>query len=130
LDSPQYAGAAPAANQQVGGVTRSGLAVHPPDHGQTLASALLDMPEHAAEFHGFVGLRDGSKSEGCTFIVEANGVEVVRESMIPGEWREVTADLAPWVGQTVLLSLITDADGSFSFDWAVWGEPTLRERQP
>jgi hypothetical protein len=130
LVSPQYAGAAPVANQQVAGVSRDGIAAHPPDHGQTLASLLLDLPAQPAEFHAFLGLRDGSKSEGCSFIVEANGVEVLREAMLPGAWREVTADLAPWAGKTVFLSLVTDSDGYFGFDWAVWGEPVLRERRP
>jgi hypothetical protein len=128
LVAPQYAGAAPASGQTVGGVTRSGLAAHPPDHGQTIASLLLDLPAQPAEFHAYIGLRDGSKSEGCVFIVEANGVEVMRQRITPGEWHEVTADLAPWAGKTTLLSLITDSDGPHYFDWAVWGEPVLRAK--
>jgi hypothetical protein len=128
LISPQYAGAAPAANQKAGNVSRSGIAAHPPDHGQTIADLLLELPAQAAELHAYVGLREGSKSEGCLFIVEANGVEVARQRITPGAWHELTADLAPWAGKTTLLALVTDSDGSFFFDWAVWGEPVLRAK--
>jgi hypothetical protein len=128
LASPQYAGAVPVADQSVGGVSRNGLSAHPPDHGQTIASLLLDLPTQPAEFHSFIGLRDGSKSEGCVFLVEANGTQLVRERILPGEWHEVAADLALWAGKTVMLSLTTDSDGPHYYDWAVWGEPLLRAK--
>jgi hypothetical protein len=128
LDAPQYAAAAPATDQSVGGVSRNGIFAHPPDHGQTIASLLLDLPPQPAEFHSFIGLRDGSKSEGCVFLVEANGTQVLRERILPGEWHEVAADLAPWAGETVMLSLTTDSDGSHYYDWAVWGEPELHAK--
>jgi hypothetical protein len=127
LDSPQYAGAHPGEGT-VGGVTRPGLAAHPPDRGRTIADLHLALPDQPAEFHSFVGLRDGSKSEGCLFIVEANGQELARELMVPGEWHELTGDLTPWAGKTAILSLVTDSVGSFYFDWANWGDPTIRAR--
>lgn len=129
LLAPQYAGAAPAGGQTVGGVMRSGLAAHPPDHGQTISSLLLALPDQPAEFHSYIGLRDGSKSDGCIFIVAANGAELVRRCITPGEWHEVKADLSAWAGKTILLSLVTDSNGSHYYDWAVWGEPVLRERR-
>jgi len=128
LSAPLHGSAAPAKAQRVGGLARDGIAVHPPDHGQTLASLLLDLPDESAEFHAFVGLRDGSKSEGCSFIVEANGVEILREHVVPGEWHEVIGDLAPWAGKVVLLSLITDSEGPYNYDWAAWGDPVVRPK--
>ncbi len=127
LDAARYAGASPGEGT-VAGVTRSGIAAHPPDHGRTIADLLLALPDQPAEFRGFAGLREGSKSEGCLFIVEANGQELARELMLPGEWQELSADLSPWAGKMVILSLITDSDGGHYFDWAHWGEPTIRTR--
>ena len=45
--------------------------------------------------------------------------------MLPGKWEEITADLAPWAGKPIVLSLGTDSEGPFNFDWAIWGEPRV-----
>jgi hypothetical protein len=127
LDSPQYASAAPGEGI-VGGVARKGLATHPPNQGQTIAAYPMVLPGQPAEFHCFVGLNEGSKSDGVDFIVEANGVEVSRQRMKPGAWREMSADLTPWAGKPVVVSLVTDSAGPFTFDWARWGEPLLRAK--
>lgn len=127
LESPQHAAAHPG-SATVGGVERSGVFAHPPDHGRTVIDLPLRLPAQAADLHCYVGLRDGSKSDGVIFIVEANGSELAREIMLPGEWREVTCDLSPWAGKPLVLTLTTDADGSHYYDWACWAEPTLRPR--
>ncbi|MGQ9729697.1 MAG: DUF6259 domain-containing protein [Candidatus Zipacnadales bacterium] len=126
LDNPQYATAQRVAEQVVGGTPRAGLSIHPPDHGRTVVDLLVQLPAEPAEFHSYVGLRDGSKSDGVLFRVEANGVELAAERLVPGEWDKLTADLSLWAGKIVLLSLVTDAQGSFSYDWAAWGEPLIR----
>ncbi|NCQ32559.1 MAG: hypothetical protein GW802_34995, partial [Armatimonadetes bacterium] len=41
---------------------------------------------------------------------------------LPGEWSELAVDLSPWAGKPVVLSLVTDSEGPYSFDWAIWGE--------
>ncbi len=129
LVSPQFAGAnALDEPTAVGGVAKPGIHAHPPDHGMTIASLPLSLPTEAAELHSFVGLRDGSKSEGCVFSIQANGVEIARELMVPGEWHELAADLEPWAGKDVIISLVTDSDGEYGFDWAVWGTPVIRAR--
>ena len=127
LDKPQYAGGAPA-ECTVGEVTRPSLSLHPPDHGMTVADYALRLPETPARFHCFTGLRDGSKSQGCGFRVTVNGQTVAYRRMLPGQWEELGADLTTWAGQPVLLSLVTDSEGSFGFDWAAWGEPELIAR--
>jgi hypothetical protein len=49
--------------------------------------------------------------------------------MMPGTpWHEMSADLSPWAGKVVVLSLITDSAGAFGSDWARWGEPQLLRR--
>ena len=109
----------------MGGVHRHGLSMHPPDQGATTADYPLTLPAGRAVLRCFIGLRDGSKSDGCSFIVKANGVAVAEQRKLPGEWSELTVDLSPWAGKPLVLSLVTDSAGSHNFDWAVWGEAKL-----
>ncbi len=119
LDRPLYAGA-----NRVG----KALSTHPPADGRTCADYALRLADADQQFTARVGLRDGSKSSGVIFIVEVNGQEVARRTMLPGEWQPVSADLSRWRGQPVLLSLIADSDGPFDYDWAMWDDPRLTGR--
>lgn len=119
----------PAGPRACGGVTRKALFAHPPPNGTTTLHFPILLPAHPARFHTHIGIADGSKSKGVIFIAEINGREIVRESMIPGAWREIAADLAPWAAKPVILSLITDSDGSYEFDWALWGQPCITVAQ-
>jgi len=125
LDHPPVAGVSPA-TVAIGGVKRAGLRAHPPDHGRTIAYLPLRLPERPAMFHAWIGIA-GTRSEGVVFTVEANGEALLRRPMLPGQWEEVRASLARWAGQPVVLTLTTDADGPFSFDWAHWAEPQIVE---
>ncbi|NUQ62666.1 MAG: hypothetical protein HUU20_09265 [Pirellulales bacterium] len=107
------------------GQRKPGLFAHPPNHGQTLAHFPMRLPAEPARFTCRVGLREGSRSEGVLFIVEANGRELARQRMTPGPWQPLSLDLSPWTDRAVVLSLITDSDGPFSFDWACWCEPKI-----
>ncbi len=109
----------------VGGTARDGLFAHPPDHGRALALFPMRLPATPAQFTAHVGIRDNSCSDGVIFVVEINGREVARRRMTPGKWEPLSADLAPWAGKPVVLSLVTDSDGPFTCDWAAWGEPRL-----
>ena len=113
----------------VGGVRRAALSAHPPDHGRTLVLLPMTLPHQPVSLQTAVGIRDGSTSTGVIFIVSVNGRELMRQRMLPGKWEELTADLTPWAGQPVVLSLVTDSDGPFNFDWAHWGQPRLVERR-
>jgi hypothetical protein len=106
-------------------VARDGLFVHPPDHGRTILMFPMALPAGPAKFRTWVGIRDGSRSDGVGFIVEVNGREVARRRMLPGRWEPLTADLAPWAGSPIALALVTDSEGPFTCDWAAWGEPTI-----
>ena len=127
LQHPLYACAQPG-ESVVGGVTRAGLFEHPPDHGRTYADFPMTLPDRPVVFHAWVGIRDGSKSTGADFIVEANGVRLYGERILPGAWHEVTCDLSPWTLLPVVLSLIADSAGDFNCDWTHWGEPQIREK--
>jgi hypothetical protein len=43
-------------------------------------------------------------------------------------WVPVDADLSPWAGQTVRLTLRTDPRGELSFDWSGWANPIVYVR--
>lgn len=126
LISPQYAAAA-VGGAAVGGVAKQGFSTHPPQQGQTRMDFPLRLPTDPCRLRCYVGLRDGSKSEGCSFIVEVNGQELARRSMLPGKWELLDVDLGAYAGKPVVLSLVTDAEKDYSFDWATWGEPRLEK---
>jgi len=128
LEHAEYASARPIADAEVGGVAKSGLHCHPPNHGRTLAEFPITLPATPATFSAFVGLREGSSSDGVIFAVEMNGREIASRKMLPGEWQPITADLSPWAGKPVVLTLVTDSDGPYSYDWAVWGEPLVKAK--
>jgi hypothetical protein len=110
-----------------GGESRRVLFLHPPAAGRSLADWLLQLPAEPLRLETAVGIRDGSKSQGVTFEVQVNGVSLFRKSVLPGAGRlPVKADLSRWRGQTVLLTLVTDSEGSDYCDWATWAEPSLQ----
>ena len=112
-----------------GGQSRRALALHPPPAGRSMADYLLQLLETPARLVTAIGIRDGSKSEGVGFEVQVNGAAVFSKSLKPGTgWVPVEVDLARWRGQPVLLTLVTDAEGGFNFDWAVWAEPQVLPR--
>jgi hypothetical protein len=77
-----------------------------------------------------VAVQDGAKgSNGLDFLVTVNGTERGRVSVGgPDGWRPLAVDLTPWAGQTVVLSLVADARGEATSDWARWAEPVIRSR--
>ncbi len=124
----QYAGIQPGSNV-VGGVPRKGLLQHPPNHGRTVAVYVMTLPDQAARFTSYIGLRDGSKSEGVRFSLEINGSQLAQQLVTPGPWQSWDVDVSPWAGEPIVLALITDSAGPFNFDWAVWGEPRIVDSQ-
>ena len=111
-----------------GGVERRGLSAHPPDEGETMILFPMTLGSDRVKIRAWVGVRDGSKSDGVVFRIEANGWEIARREMMPGGWEEIEADLGAWRGQPVVLGLVTDSDGSHYYDWAWWGEPVIGSR--
>jgi hypothetical protein len=114
-----------AGENEVGGVVRTGMLTHPPEGGETQARYHIRLPEDVRRFRSWIGLRDGSKSEGVTFRVEINGSVLVSRHMEPGEWEQIHADLQPFAGREVVLGLVADSEESYYYDWACWGEPCL-----
>jgi hypothetical protein len=119
-----------AADATVGGVKKPALHAHPPQSGWMVVDYLLRLPPTPARLVTAAGIRDGSNSHGVGFRVTVNGRELWAADLRPGAWKPVEADLARYAGQTVVLRLITDSLGDFSFDWAVWGEPRIVTKGP
>jgi len=110
------------------GVEKEGINAHPPHNGRTSLDYLFLLPDKKPITLAFaVGLRDGSKSDGVIFIVEANGRELYRRRVTgPDGWHPAEVDLSEFAGKVLLLSLVVDSDGPYYYDWATWAEPVLR----
>ena len=113
------------AESRVGGVSHRGLFAHPPDGGRTVILMPMQLPAQRIVFRAKLGLRDGSKSTGVRFILEINGRPLADEQVLPGRWHDLEVDLSDWKDQPIVLGMTTDSEGSFYFDWALWGEPRL-----
>lgn len=122
--APSFVNVHPA-SAAVGGVVRAGLSAHPPHQGRTIAHLPIVLPAEPAVLNTWIGIRDGSESTGVVFSIEVNGSQVAQRRMLPGGWEQVEANLSLWKGKPIVLSLITDSDGPYNFDWAHWGEPRL-----
>jgi len=110
-----------------GGESRRVLFLHPSQQGRSLADWLLKLPDGPVQLDTAIGIRDGAKSNGVAFEVQVNGATVFRKSVLPGAgWLPVRVDLGRWRGQTALLTLVSDAEGSSDCDWATWAEPKLQ----
>ena len=125
----QYVGAKPGEGTS-DGETRSGLVAHPPNNGRVYADFLLGLPAaNTLQLSFAVALQDGSGSEACRFAVEANGSEVYSQLLTgPDGWHPATVDLSSYAGRTVLLSLIVDSEGPYSYDWARWADPVITDK--
>lgn len=111
------------------GVERLSLNAHPPNGGRTALDFHIRMPEEPCELVSAVGIRDGAKTGGVGFEVAVNGTVLWRKALPgPDGWHAVEVDLSAYRGREVLLSLITDSLGDYSFDWAAWAEPRLVPR--
>ncbi len=89
----------------------------------------MTLPAQAARLTTYVGLRDGSKSDGVKVSVEVNGTPCVQRLITPGDWHQLDVDLSRWAGQPVVLGFVTDSAGAFNYDWTTWGEPRLVPEQ-
>lgn len=110
------------------GEARRALYEHPPDMGRTIIDYWLRLPAKRCKLTTAIGIRDGSKSSGVKFEIEANGRQLFSRTLRPNTgWVPVELDLTPWAGQPLMLTFITDSAGDNGFDWAVWAEPRVIE---
>jgi hypothetical protein len=114
-----------------GGVTRSGIAIQPPYQGQVGGETFVEYPvpvPAGATMQFSVGIDDGAAcTDGVTFRVTADGLELWSQSVSRGAWQDVLLDLAAYGGSTVALRLISHPGPSNnpSCDWALWSQLSL-----
>jgi hypothetical protein len=87
----------------------------------------LTLPKGSkAKLTGFAGLRANSKSTGVRFRVWKNGIELWTKSILPADgWVPMEADLGEQTDTPIMLTLVTDAEGSHYYDWSTWVDPVL-----
>jgi hypothetical protein len=113
------------------GVTRRAIAAIPPRDGQSLLTTAVMLPPTATSMTVSYGLADGQQGSGSinysgvTFIVRANGTEVLRRTVNTAGWSQTQVDLSQWKGQPVLFELITDADGDQLFDFSYYSDLSI-----
>jgi hypothetical protein len=110
---------------EVDGEPMEGLTTHPPDGGVISIQALVTLPDRPCRLVTDVGLRDGSESEGVTFEVWVGGLREASHHMVPGPRHTLEVDLSGRAGETLVLELVVDSEGSHFYDWAHWGQPRL-----
>jgi hypothetical protein len=122
-------GGSPTLNENlytVGGELKAGLFMHV---AQSITlTRKVGTPGGTVHFEAQLGMADGAESSaGVTFIVSADGREVLRQVVKPGKWNPVSVDVPVASDGTVTIQLATDIapGGSTNFGWAVWGTPKL-----
>jgi hypothetical protein len=114
-----------------GGLTKTAVAAIPPRDGQTWLTTAVTLPSNATTLTVDYGLADAPAGygsinySGVTFIVRANGTEILREDASSAGWAERQVDVTAWKGRPILLELIVDADGDQLFDFAYFAGLTI-----
>ncbi len=126
--------------RDVGPRARRWLKMHPP----AAVTIALTLPENAYFQTGIVldpAMWQAPLGDGVRFIATitpAGGPETTlfdlpNHPRAQGEhrrWIDVVADLRPWAGQHVQLTLRTDGRQDPANDWAGWGEPVIVQLDP
>jgi len=114
------------------GEEKKGFAAHPPNNGRTYADFLLTLPPADTVSLNFsVAIQDRAEASGCTFAVEVNCREEIAIKVDDADgWHPGTVDLSAYAGKTLLLTLLVDSDGPYSFDWARWGDVQITAGKP
>ena len=105
-----------------------GIFAHPPEDGKCYVTFAVTIPANGKlTLNGSAGLKAGSNgSDGVTFSVMVNQDVFWEKTMMSKDGLiQYNISLAQYAGQTVLLSLVTDAGESSAYDYAFWGNPVL-----
>lgn len=106
-------------------VLRLGLSAFPPAMGGCENTWLFTLPKGGTpELSGYVGLKEGAEaSKGVIFKVKVNGETLWSEEVGPEQkFKNFSVPLSAYSGKTILLTLVSDADGSNEGDNAFWGD--------
>ena len=126
--------------RDVGPRARRWLKLHPP----AAITITLTLPEDAYLQTGIVldpSMWEAPLGDGVRFVAtltpaggeETTLFDIPNHPRAQGEhrrWIDVVADLRPWAGQQVQLTLRTDGRQDPANDWAGWGEPVIVQLDP
>ncbi len=132
--------------RDAGPMSRRVVFAHPP----TALAFEVDLPEATEGWGPYLqaglvidpGAWDAPLGDGVRFSVAVkpvggdvspgNGGEVVMDEVVnprangdQRRWNDVLVPLGRWAGRRVEVSLVTDARGEPSSDWAAWSEPSI-----
>ena len=93
----------------------------PPAGGQTVIQFSLSLPQEPSTFFFSAGLYEGC-SKGVVFEVRLNGQTYFETFKDTFDWTDGSISLSQFAGQSLLLELVTDSNGSNSCDWAHWAD--------
>ena len=103
------------------GERKPSISAHPPTNGQTILQFPLHLPQSQGLTLSFsMVLQDNPCSNGVLFQVLLNGQNRFEHLIESPNWVDADLSLSEFAGQTVLLELVTDPNGSNSCDWAHW----------
>ena len=115
------------------GERKPSIFAHPPTNGQTILQFPLHLPQSQGLIFSFsMVLQDNPCSNGVLFQVLLNGQSRFEHLIESPDWIGADLSLFEFAGQTVLLELVTDPNGSNSCDWAHWADLliTAEESEP
>ena len=105
------------------GERKPSIFAHPPTNGQTILQFPLHLPQSQELIFSFsMVLQDNPCSNGVLFQVLLNGQNRFEHLIESPNWVDAELFLSEFAGQTVLLELVTDPNGSNSCDWAHWAD--------
>ncbi len=71
------------------------------------------------------GIQFGKGEDGVRFAVEIGGQRVFAQDWRECRWESCGVDLTSFAGRRTELTLLVEARGNTTYDWAVWGNPRL-----
>ena len=105
------------------GVQKETIGAHPPEGGQTVIQFLLALPQaKEINFSFSMGLTSSGCSTGIIFQVRLNGQTQLEHATSRVGWTDAEISLSAFAGETVLLELVTDPDGSAICDGSDWAD--------
>ena len=115
-----------------GGVTKTAVAAIPPRDGQTILSSAVTLPSNATTISFGYGLADAPAGQGAitnysgvTFIVRANGTQLLSQAVNTVGWSAMQVDVSQFAGKPVVFELIVDANQDQLFDFAYFTDLTI-----
>ena len=113
------------------GERKLSISAHPPTNGQTILQFPLHLPQSQGLIFSFsMVLQDNPCSNGVLFQVLLNGQSRFEHLIESPDWVDADLSLSEFAGQTVLLELVTDPNGSNSCDWAHWADLLIIAEEP